>query len=340
MIMNSRVVFIFVLELILLYFIALIFYFLMLLNRKLKISDRLGKYTVYKPKKETKFFDDFFNLYDNFIKSFSKFLTKLKIFNTYSLKYNKYIKKEEKHLVSPMDFMSKKVLLAMLFVFIVICFDMIKNQSITFIQVIFTGLVGFFTLDFFLISEDKLLERERENDLLKAITIMNNSFKSGRSIMQSIKLVSTELDSPLGLEFRKMYVDLTYGLSLDVVFKRFEDRVKLEDAKYITTSLTILNETGGDIVKVFESVEKTFFNNKKLKDELNNLTASSKLLYYILLFIPFIFVVVIFILDSTYFMPLFTSTFGYLIIGLCLIIYLSYILIIKKIMKLGDMYDK
>ena len=60
-----------------------------------------------------------------------------------------------------------------------------------------------------------------------------------------------------------MYVDLTYGLSLDVVFQRFEDRVKLNDVKYITTSLTILNNTGGNIVKVFESVEKTFFNNKK-----------------------------------------------------------------------------
>jgi len=158
--------------------------------------------------------------------------------------------------------------------------------------------------------------------------------------MQSIKLVSDELDSPLGLEFRKMYVDLTYGLSLDVVFKRFESRVNLEDAKYITTSLTILNETGGDIVKVFESVEKTFFNNKKLKDELKNLTASSKFLYYVLLFIPVVFTIVIFLLDSTYFMPLFTSSLGYFIIFLCIIIYISYILIIKKMMKLGESYDK
>ena len=104
--------------------------------------------------------------------------------------------------------------------------------------------------------------------------------------MQAIKIVSDELDSPLGLEFKKMYVDLTYGLSLNVVFKRFEDRVKLSDVNYITTSLMILNESGGDIVKVFESVEKTFFNNKKLKDELKNSTSGSKRMVMMLLLLP------------------------------------------------------
>ena len=132
-----------------------------------------------------------------------------------------------------------------------------------------------------------------------------------------------------------MYVDLTYGLSLEVVFKRFESRVKLDDVKYITTSLTILNETGGDIVKVFESVEKTFFNNRKLDDELKNLTAASKLLYYVLLFIPIVFVLFIYLLDSTYFNPLFTGGLGYLIIALILLLYISYIVVIKKIMKVG-----
>ena len=180
---------------------------------------------------------------------------------------------------------------------------------------------------------------QRENDLLKAITIMNNSFKSGRSIMQSIELVSSELDSPLGLEFKKMYVDLNYGLSLDVVFKRFEERVKVNDAKYITTSLTILNETGGNIVKVFESVEKTFFNNKKLKDELNNLTAASKFLYYVLLFIPIVFIIFIYLLDNTYFNPLFNSSLGILIVITCLILYITYIIVIKRIMKMGDYHE-
>ena len=337
--MDSNMVFVFVIQLILLYLIALIFYYLMLLSRKLKIADRLNRYTILKKSKESKFFDDFFSLYDDLIKYISKFLYKIKIFNNYSLKYQKYISKEEKDYVDKMDFISKKVLLSLTYLIIVIYFDMIKRVPITLIQVLFATLFGFFTLDLFLISTAKFLRKEQEDELLTAITIMNNSFKSGRSIMQSIKLVASELDSPLGLEFRKMYVDLTYGLSLDVVFKRFESRVKLDGVKYITASLSILNETGGDIVKVFESVEKTFFNNKKLRDELNNLTVSSKLIYYILLFIPVIFTILIFILDSTYFYPLFTSTIGYFVILACIVLYVTYIIVIKRIMKVGVNFE-
>lgn len=333
--MNSHLVFVFILELVLIYLTALVFYYLLLLRRKIKITERLNPFSVYKEQRETKFFDDFFNTYDKFIKMISKFLYKIKIFNNYSLKYQKYIKKEENTNIDKMDFVSKKVLLMIVFILILVTFNMVKYQSITILQVIITGLIGFYALDIFLLSEAKLLKKEQENDLLKAITIMNNSFKSGHSIMQAIKLVSTELDSPLGLEFKKMYVDLTYGLSLDVVFKRFESRVKLDDVKYITTSLTILNETGGDIVKVFESVEKTFFNNRKLDDELKNLTAASKLLYYVLLFIPIVFVLFIYLLDSTYFNPLFTGGLGYLIIALILLLYISYIVVIKRIMKVG-----
>ncbi len=333
--MNSTLVFAFAMELILIYFIALLLYYLILLRRKIKIAARLDRYAISKVKKETTLFDDIFSIYDNFIRGFSKVLYKLKIFNNYALRYQKYITKENKDHIDKMDFISKKILLTLIFIIILITVFGLKHQSISFIQVVFTGLVGFFALDIFLISLNKIIEKEQENDLLKAITIMNNSFKSGHSIMQSIKLVSDELSSPLGLEFKKMYVDLTYGLSLDIVFQRFENRVKLPDVKYITTSLKILNETGGDIVKVFESVEKTFFNNKKLSDELKNLTASSKLLYYILLFIPVAFVIFIYILDSTYFTPLFTSFFGYVILILSLIIYLSYILIIKRLMKVG-----
>ena len=238
-----------------------------------------------------------------------------------------------------MDFVSRKLLLALVFILVVLIFNIFRNKNCSLIQVIIAFVIGFYFLDLLLLSYNRILKKEKENDLLKAITIMNNSFKSGKSIMQAIDIVASELDSSLGLEFRRMYIDLTYGLSLEVVFKRFEERVQLDEVKYITTSLTILNNTGGDIIKVFESVEKTFFNTKKLKDELKNLTASSKFLYYILLSVPIVFILVIFVLDSSYFTPLFNSILGILIIAISLVIYFTYFIIIRKLLKFGDNYE-
>ena len=155
-----------------------------------------------------------------------------------------------------------------------------------------------------------------ENDLLKAITIMNNSFKSGRSIYETIEIVAKEIDGPLKKEFILMHRDMEYGLDIESVFDRFNKRVNLKEVGYITTSLTILNKTGGNIVSVFSSIEKTVFSNKKLKDELNNLSAASKALYRILVIIPIIFSLIIYILDPNYFIPLITSTLGLIILSL------------------------
>ena len=335
---SSNVFLIFLIELFLLYLLGLLCYYFILLNRRLKIEDRLGKYTIYKKEKNIKIFDDIFSLGNRIVKRISKILYKTKLFDKYSLKYQKYIKKEDKN-VDKMDFVSRKIIYSFIFLNIVIIYDIFRNQSINILQLIVSFLVGFYILDIFLISEKKILKRKKENELLRAITIMNNSFKSGHSIMQAIKLVSTELDSEIGLEFKKMYVDLTYGLDLNIAFKRFEKRIDMEAVKYITTSLSILNDTGGDIVKVFESVEKTFFNNKKLSDELNNLTASSRLLYYVLLFVPVLFILTIYVLDNSYFKILFVNSFGYIIVLICLILYITYILIVRKMMKMGDIYD-
>ena len=65
-----------------------------------------------------------------------------------------------------------------------------------------------------------------------------------------------------------MHQEMKYGLSVDVVFDRFAKRMNLEEAEYLSSSLTILNRTGGNIVAVFNSIEKTLFDKKKLNEEL------------------------------------------------------------------------
>ena len=128
-------------------------------------------------------------------------------------------------------------------------------------------------------------------------------------------------------------MDITYGLSLDVVFHRFYERVKIEDAKYITTSLTLLNKTGGDITRMFSMLEKSILDKKNLRNELASLTASSRFVFRFLVFLPFIFVFIIFILNPTYFAPLVTTSIGLMVLGLIIILYALYIWIIKKVLE-------
>ena len=302
-----------------------------------KLNKRINTYTIVNDDSRHSLFDIITDFYINLRKKISKNLEKSTFLKKYSLKYEKYIDKKKPGIHDPMEYVATKFILSILAIFILIVSMVIQNEAITFIKVFVAFTLGFFALDIILLSRGKIIEHQMKNDLLKAITIMNNSFKSGRSIVQTIKIVSDEIDGPLKEEFKKMYEDLSYGLEIEAVFKRFNARVNLKEVKYITTSLTILNKTGGNIVDVFSSIEKTVFNNKKLDDELHNLSAASKALYRILIMIPIVFTIVIYLLDNSYFMPLYSSALGIAIIIFIVILYIVYIIIVKRIIKVKEL---
>ena len=278
--------------------------------------------------------DRFINFYNTLKKRLSKSFIKSALLKDYSKKYEKYVDKSKVIREDAMDFISTKFICGFIFAIIILIYDVLWFKPITSMQLLTSFLIGIFVPDIYWKYKEKTKKTQIEKDMLKAIIIMNNSFKSGLSIMQAIYMVSTELDGPIADEFRKMYIDISFGLDMDMVFERFANRVDSEEARYITTSLSVLNKTGGNIVQVFTSVERSAFTRKKLKEELGALSASANAIYKILIVIPVLIIAIILLLNPSYFGPLLTTGTGRVISALILLIYISYIVIIKRIVNM------
>lgn len=279
---------------------------------------------------EPSFMDNLTSLFRVLLQKNSKLISKSHVLTNYAKKYDKY---SVLYNLNNLDYIGIKFFVGLLFLFINFTFHLFKLSSTNPLYFLISFLIGFFLVDIILYISYKQRKDKTEEDLLNAIIIMNNSFKSGKNIMQAIATVKNELDGPISLEFKKIYMDITYGLSLDVVFARFSERINLSEAKYIASSLTLLNKTGGNIVKVFETIEKNFFNKKKMVDELHSLIASSIFVYRVLITLPIVFTLMILILNPTYFNPLFTNVFGIILFILIILLYILYILVIKKVLK-------
>ena len=224
-----------------------------------------------------------------------------------------------------------KIVCCIIFSLLVSIIIILKDFNLDFMKVLIALIIGYFIPNIFIYYHRYKNKKIIEDDLLKAIIIMNNSFKSGRNIMQAIETVKEELSGPIAEEFKKISLDISYGLSLDIVFNRFYNRVKIENAKYIASSLTLLNKTGGNIVKVFSMIEQSFFDKKKLNDELDSLTASSRFMFKTLVALPIIFALLISVLNKEYFKPLTSSVLGITILTL----YALYIVIIRKVLRVN-----
>ena len=307
------------------------------LKNAIDLEKRILRFSIfYITEKPVSFFDKLGSYYGKLIRIISKFIGKSKAIVNFSNRYKKYLDSTKVIRENTLDILSNKILISLLALIITVISDVLRRQDVSILQILLSLLVGFFIPDVFLYLNYKRKQKRIEEDLLKAVIIMSNAFKSGRSIMQAVEVVSKELDGPISEEFRKMYIDLTYGLELEIAFERLANRIKLEETKYLASSLVILNKTGGNVVKVFSSIERSFFERKKLEDELKSVTALSNFVFKILVAIPLVIFVMIYIFNPAYFVPFVTTNIGKVILVLILLIYTIYIIIVRKVIRIRE----
>lgn len=316
--------------------IAIVLVIILLFTRFLKsvrLEKRLSKYSINsKEVVSNSWLENVLIFYKKIVKGLGKSIKQSVFLTRASKRYKKYADAFDICDNDPIYIVSEKIITGLIYLLIIIILKL-KSSFIQPYEAIIPFLIGYYLLDVYYIYKYNKYRHQLEEDLLKSITIMNNAFKSGRSIKQSIDLVVKELDGPINKEFSIISKELEYGLDIDVSFKRFADRVKLDEAVYLTSSLSILNKTGGNIIEVFSTIENTLYNKKKLNIELKSLTASSRLIMYVLIFIPIIFILFINIINKNYFDPLFKNPLGIALMFLIFIIYIVYIFVVRKVMK-------
>lgn len=306
--------------------VGIIFYFV-IAYRSYKLEKRFNKFSLNYEDEELTFFDKIINIFSTLVNKLSNVLNRFNTIYRYSGKYDKYISFEERVAKDGTDFVAIKLILGL--VFLILSIGINLNVIVQLIYFI----VGFYLIDLPLFLIYKSKEKRIENELLNAIIVMNNSFKAGASIIQAIDIVKNDLDGPISDEFKKIANDLKFGLSIEDAFDRFYKRINLDEVKYISSSLSLLKQTGGNIVKVFSSIEKSFNIRKKLKEEYESMIAASKFIHKLLLILPVIIIIVIYLLNNNYFNILIESPLGVFIIFIIIIIYSSYLALANKILK-------
>lgn len=303
-------------------------------TKSIRLERKISKFSI-SPIKDTtlSLFDNISLKISNLINKLNNILYKSEFIKKYSKKYTKYIRITSELTKTSMDFIAVKCISSIICIIIAVFAKTINFKVFNTYDIYLPMLFGFFIPDFIYYFKYKNYRKKLENDLLQAIIIMNNAFKSGRSITQAIDLVSKELQGPIAEEFKKIHLELSFGLGLDVVFERLYERIKIEEIAYLTASLTILNQTGGNIVEVFSSIEKSLFNKKKLRLELKSLTSGSKMIVNVLMIVPIMFVILIWIINPSYFLPLLTNKLGIILISIILIYYVIYIIVVRKLLR-------
>ncbi len=279
------------------------------------------------------FFENIIDGYRRFRDSIASFIEKEKLFSKSWIKYELVLKRAGLINMKPPQIIANKLIIAGIAILVMFVVNYISFKMYYVYSFVFAGLFGWIIVDqFYTLRKNRRL-RIIDNNLINALSAMNSAFRSGNSIGQAVKIVSEELEGYVGEEFGFIYRDISLGMSVSESFERFADRVPLEEVQLITSTISISSYLGGDITKVFESIEISILNRRRVIDEVNAITSSARSTGNIMIGIPFILIVAIQFIMPDFFNPLFESQIGYFLIGAVVVLDIFALFIMRKMMK-------
>lgn len=134
--------------------------------------------------------------------------------------------------------------------------------------------------------------------------------KTGRSVEQSLELVSADTPSPLGDELKHVAGRLKMGVQLKDALRDLPHRTGLMTLSLLCTTLTVQQQTGGDLVTVLERLSRTVRDRLSFLGRLRAATAASRATAILMIVLPPAVLAFFIARKPTYLQELLSSPWG------------------------------
>ena len=176
--------------------------------------------------------------------------------------------------------------------------------------------------------------RRFTDQMVDGMTIMANGIKAGLSITQAMERVSDNMKNPIKQEFNLILSQIRLGKSVEDSLVDLGERIPKPDVQMFVTAINILKETGGNLADTFETISETVRERQKVEKKIDALTAQGMTQGVILTLVPFALMVVLFLIDPEFIKPLFTTTLGWVLLLVMLVLQIIGGIVIRRIVKI------
>ena len=128
--------------------------------------------------------------------------------------------------------------------------------------------------------------RQFEEQFPEALDLIGRALRAGHAFPTGLEMVGAELPAPAGEEFRQLYEQQNYGLSMPDALKRFADRVPLLDARFFVTAVLIQRESGGNLSEVLDNLSSVIRERQRVKRQMRVASAHGRITGWVLVGLP------------------------------------------------------
>jgi tight adherence protein B len=183
-------------------------------------------------------------------------------------------------------------------------------------------------------SKQTQRQRQISNQLPDALDLLSSSLRSGHSFLRGLQVVVTQMSPPITEEFERAIDEVRLGQSLDLALSHILDRTGNYDLELVISAVQTQLSIGGNLAEIMDNISGMIRERVRLAGEIAAATAEGRMSAGILGGMPFAMAFLINVVSPGYINPLFSSTFGLILLAGAGGMMLTGILIIKKMLEI------
>jgi tight adherence protein B len=152
------------------------------------------------------------------------------------------------------------------------------------------------------------------NQLADGIDVIVRGVKSGLPLNQCLRIISTESADPLRTEFKLIVDGQAMGMPLDANLDRMYERMPLPEVNFFNIVLGIQQKTGGNLSEALGNLSSVLRSRKLLREKVKALSSEAVASAMIIGSLPFIVMLLVYMVRPAYMAILFTTPQGNLIL--------------------------
>ena len=149
-----------------------------------------------------------------------------------------------------------------------------------------------------------------EEQFPEAIDLIARALRAGHALTTGLGMVADEIPAPVGEEFKRLYDEQNFGMSLPDAMRAMAKRVPVLDARFFVTAVLTQREAGGNLSEVLDNLSSVMRERFKLKRQIRVASAHGRISAWVLSLLPPALAGVLFILSPNFMKILWEDPWG------------------------------
>jgi len=166
----------------------------------------------------------------------------------------------------------------------------------------FCGLVGAaLPLLFFQFKANRTRKKMQEQFPV-ALDVFVRGLRAGHPIAAALDLLTVEMPDPIGSQFGIVVDEVTYGADLRDALQSMAERWGLEDMRMFVVSLSVQNETGGNLAEILENLSQVIRERASMMMKVRALSSEGRMTAIMLTGLPIFAFTVLFLFNPAFYL--------------------------------------